>query len=256
MDVPDIEKIAKIAHAHNLPLVVDNTLASPWLARPIELGADVVIHSTTKYLSGHGAATGGIVIDGGNFKLNKERFPDFKPFIERKGELALLDKIWREHHINFGTTQAPFHSYLAIIGIDTLSLRMERHMSNAIKVAQHLNAHKKVKWVHFPGLTDHTDHETARKIFGNKGFGGMIAFGLENEEQCFSFIDNLEMIYHLANLGDCKTLIIHPWSSQYISFDPEVKKVLLITPDLLRFSLGIENVDDIINDLDQALEKI
>ncbi len=256
MDVPDIKKIAQIAHAHNLPLVVDNTLASPWLARPIELGADVVIHSTTKYLSGHGAATGGIVIDAGNFEWNKDRFPDFKPFIERKGELALLDKIWREHHINFGTTQAPFHSYLAMIGMDTLSLRMERHMSNAIKVAQHLNTHKKVKWVNFPGLTDHADHETAKKAFGNKGFGAMITFGLENEAQCFSLIDNLEMIFHLANLGDCKTLIIHPWSSQYISFDPEVKKELLITPDLLRLSVGIENVDDIINDIDQALEKI
>jgi O-acetylhomoserine (thiol)-lyase len=256
MDVPDIETIAQIAHAHNLPLIVDNTLASPWLARPIDLGADVVIHSTTKYLSGHGAATGGIVIDAGNFEWNKDRFPDFKPFIERKGELALLDKIWREHHINFGTTQAPFHSYLAMIGMDTLSLRMERHMSNAIKVAQHLNTHEKVKWVNFPGLTDHTDHETAKKVFDNKGFGAMITFGLENEAQCFSLIDNLEMIFHLANLGDCKTLIIHPWSSQYISFDPEVKKDLLITPDLLRLSVGIENVDDIINDIDQALEKI
>ena len=256
MDVPDIEKIAKIARAYNLPLVVDNTLASPWLARPIDLGANVVIHSTTKYLSGHGAATGGIVIDAGNFEWNKERFPDFKPFIERKGELALLDKIWREHHINFGTTQAPFHSYLAMIGMDTLSLRMERHISNAVKVAHHLKAHKKVKWVNFPGLSDHPDHETAKKLFCNQGFGAMIAFGLENETQCFSLIDNLKMIFHLANLGDCKTLIIHPWSSQYISFDPDVKKGLLITPDLLRLSVGIENVDDIIKDIDQALDRL
>lgn len=256
MDVPDIEKIANIAKTYNLPLVVDNTLASPWLARPIELGADVVIHSTTKYLSGHGAATGGIVIDAGNFEWNQDRFSDFKPFIERKGNLALLDKIWREHHINFGTTQAPFHSYLAMIGMDTLALRMEKHISNAVKVAQHLKAHKKVKWVNFPGLSDHPDHETAKKIFNNHGFGAMIAFGLENETQCFSFIDNLEMIFHLANLGDCKTLIIHPWSSQYVSFDPEVKKKLLITPDLLRLSVGIENIDDIINDIDQALDRL
>ncbi|MCP3898795.1 MAG: O-acetylhomoserine aminocarboxypropyltransferase/cysteine synthase [Desulfobacteraceae bacterium] len=257
MDIPDIKKIAKIADAHGLPLVVDNTLASPYLARPIDLGANVVIHSTTKYLSGHGAATGGIVIDGGNFKWeNNKRFPDFVPFIERKGELALLDKIWREHHINFGTTQAPFHSYLAMIGMDTLALRMERHMSNAVKVAKHLESHKKVKWVNFPGLPDHPDHETANKVFCNQGFGAMIGFGLENQEQCFTLIDNLNMIYHLANLGDCKTLIIHPWSSQYISFDPEVKTGLSITPDLIRLSVGIENPDDIINDIDQALDKI
>jgi O-acetylhomoserine (thiol)-lyase len=256
MDVPDIEKIAETAHAHNLPLIVDNTLASPWLVRPVELGADVVIHSTTKYLSGHGAATGGIVIDSGNFIWSNGRFPDFAPFIERKGELALLDKIWREHHINFGTTQAPFHSYLAMIGMDTLALRMERHMANAILVAEYLNSHRKVKWVNFPGLSSHPDHETAKRVFGNRGFGAMIAFGLENQNQCFTLIDNLEMIYHLANLGDCKTLIIHPWSSQYVSFEPDVKEGLLITPDLIRLSVGIENPNDIINDIDQALEKI
>jgi len=257
MDVPDIEKTAKIAHDYGLPLVVDNTLASPYLVQPIDLGADVVIHSTTKYLSGHGAATGGIVVDAGNFIWeNNKRFPDFVPFIERKGELALLDKIWREHHINFGTTQAPFHSYLAMIGMDTLGLRMERHMANAQKVASYLESHEKVKWVSFSGLADHDDHETAKKLFKGKGFGAMIGFGLENQEQCFTFIDSLNMIYHLANLGDCKTLIIHPWSSQYVAFDPEVKTGLSITPDLLRLSVGIENPSDIIDDIEQALEKI
>ncbi len=253
MDISDIEMIAATAHADNLPLIVDNTLTSPYLVRPIDFGADVVLHSTTKYLSGHGAATGGIVIDSGKFEWDNERFPDFAPFIDRKGELALTDKIWREHHINFGTTQAPFHSYLAMIGMDTLALRMERHMSNAVKVAEYLNSHKKVKWVNFPGLADHPDHETACKIFKNKGFGAMITFGLENQDECFTLIDNLDMIYQLANLGDCKTLIIHPWSSQYISFAPDVRKELSITPDLLRLSVGIENPDDIINDIDKAL---
>ena len=257
IDIPDIEKTAQAAHASDLPLIVDNTLASPFLVRPIDLGADVVIHSTTKYLSGHGAATGGIVIDSANFKWDgNKRFPDFTPFVERKGRLALLDKIWREHHINFGTTQAPFHSYLAMIGIDTLGLRMERHMSNALKVADYLTSHKKVKWVNFPGLDDHPDHATAKKMFNNKGFGAMLTFGLENQQQCFNFIDNLGMIFHLANLGDCKTLVIHPWSSQYFSFDSEVKKKLCVTPDLLRLSVGIEHPDDIINDMDQALENI
>ncbi len=257
MDVPDIQSIAETAHAHGLPLVVDNTLASPFLARPIEFGGDIVIHSTTKYLSGHGAATGGIVVDSGRFPWeNNKRFPDLAPFIEKKGELALLDKIWKEHHINFGTTQAPFHSYLAMIGMDTLALRMERHMSNSIKVARYLEEHKKVKWINFPGLPDHPDHGTADKIFRGMGYGAMISFGLGNQDNCFTMIDNLEMIYHLANLGDCKTLIIHPWSSQYISFEPDVKKALSITPDLLRLSVGIENPDDIMGDLDQALDKI
>jgi len=256
MDVPDIEKLATMAHKHDLPLVIDNTLASPYLCRPIELGADIVLHSTTKYLSGHGAATGGIVVDSGNFTWPKSRFPDFKPFIERKGELAFLDKVWREHHINFGTTQAPFHSYLGTIGVDTLALRMERHLSNAVKVAEFLKVHDKVKWVNFPGFDDHPDHETAKKIFGNRGFGAMIAFGLQGQKECFSMINNLRMIYNLANLGDCKTLIIHPASSQYVSFSQEMKDSMSITEELIRLSVGIENPKDIIRDLDQALERV
>ncbi|MGB3648464.1 MAG: aminotransferase class I/II-fold pyridoxal phosphate-dependent enzyme, partial [Desulfobulbales bacterium] len=133
LDVPDLAAAAEIAHRHALPLMVDNTMATPYLCRPIELGADVVIHSTTKYLSGHGDATGGVVIDSGNFNwADSGRFPDLKPFVDRKGPLAFLDKVWREHHINFGTTQAPLHSYLTMIGLDTLALRMERHLQNAM----------------------------------------------------------------------------------------------------------------------------
>jgi len=256
LNIPDIEKVANIAHKHQLPIIVDNTLASPWLLRPIEKGADIVVHSTTKYLSGHGASTGGIVIDSGNFTWPDTRFPDFKPFIERKGNLAFLDKVWREQHIIFGTTQAPFHSFLAMIGLDTLALRMERHMSNAIKVANFLNSHPKVKWVNFPGLETHPDYTSALRLFGEKGFGAMITFGLSDETQCFSLINSLDMIYNLANLGDCKTLIIHPWSSQYVSFEPEVKTGLSITPDLLRLSVGIENADDIIQDLENALKSV
>ena len=155
MDIPDIEETAKTAHEYGLPLIVDNTLATPLLCRPIELGANIVIHSTTKYLSGHGNASGGVVIDGGNFNWQEDRFPDFKPFIDRKGDLALLDKIWREHHINFGSTQAPFHSYLTMIGIDTLALRMERHISNAMEVADFLKTREEVSWVNYPGLEGH-----------------------------------------------------------------------------------------------------
>ena len=147
MDVPDLARVAELAHGHGLPLLVDNTLATPYLCRPLALGADVVIHSTTKYLSGHGDAAGGVIIDGGVFNWSQERFPDFKPFIERKGHLAFRDKVWREHHLNFGTTQSPFHSYLTMIGLDTLALRMERHTANALQTARFLLEKSPVKWV-------------------------------------------------------------------------------------------------------------
>ena len=255
MDVPDLIRMAEIAKRNDLPLLVDNTVATPYLFRPLEWGANVVFHSTTKYLSGHGNALGGVIIDGGTFSWPETRFADFKPFIERKGELAFLDRVWREHHINFGTTQSPFHAYLTGIGMDTLALRMERHVSNAIKVAHFLQDHPKVRWVNSPGIQSNPSHETAKRQFGGQGFIGMLTFGLRDQASCFQCINNLRLIYHLANLGDCKTLIIHPYSTQYISFDEKTRKALSITPDMLRLSVGIEAAEDICEDLDQALKK-
>lgn len=256
MDVPNIRSLAQLAHNHGLPLVVDNTLATPYLVTPISLGADVVLHSTTKFLSGHGQASGGAVVDGGNFDWTGPRFPDFKPFVDRKGDLALLDRIWREHHINFGTTQAPFHSFLTMIGLDTFVLRMERHMTNAMDVARFLKECPRVEWVNYPGFEDHPFHDTAQTQFEGKGFGGLLTFGLKDPDACFAAIDRLTLINHLANLGDCKTLIIHPWSTQYVSFEPEKKKELGISPGLMRLSVGIEDVRDIIDDLAQAIGAI
>jgi len=257
MDVPDLEKVAHLAHAHGLPLIVDNTLASPYLCRPIELGADLVIHSTTKYLSGHGDAVGGVVVDGGNFDWEASgRFADMRPFIDRKGPLAGLDRIWREHHINFGTTPAPLHAYLTMVGLDTLALRMERHLANAMQVAEFLQSRPEVAWVNYPGLADHASHAVAESQFDGKGFGGLLAFGLKDQEACFKFINGLKMVYHLANLGDCKSLVIHPYSSQYVSFAEEIKTGLGITPDLVRLSVGIEAAPDIIGDLGQALARL
>lgn len=254
MDIPELPQVAEIAHRHGLPLLVDNTLATPYLCRPLEIGVDVVIHSTTKYLSGHGDAVGGVVIDGGSFDWSQERFPDFKPFIDRKGPLAFLDKVWREHHINFGTTQAPIHSYLTAIGLDTLALRMERHMENTMAVASYLNSRPEVLWVNYPGLEGHPARRIAQKLFDGKGYGGMLTFGLKNQEACFQFIDNLRLIYHLANLGDCKTLAIHPYSSQYVAFDDPTRENLSITSDMIRLSVGIEAKEDICQDLGQALD--
>ena len=254
MDIPDMARIAEIAHHHGIPVLVDNTLATPYLCRPLEFGVDVVIHSTTKYLSGHGATIGGVVIDGGNFVWSEERFPDFEPFIQRKGPLAFLDKVWREHHINFGTTQAPMQSFLTMIGLDTLALRMERHLANTLEVARYLSKRPEVLWVNYPGLEDHPSYGIAKKQFGGKGFGAMLTFGLKDKEACFKFIDNLRLIYHLANLGDCKTLVIHPYSSQYVSFIDPTRESLSITGDMLRLSVGIEAVEDICEDIGQALE--
>lgn len=253
MDVPDLVRVSEIAHEHGLPLVVDNTLATPYLCRPFELGANVVLHSTTKYLSGHGHAVGGVVIDGGNFDWSQERFPDFVPFVDRKGPLALMDKVWREHHINFGTTMAPLHAFLTMIGLDTLALRMDRHMANTLKVANYLKERPEVFWVNYPGLEGHSSHGVAHKQFNGKGYGGMVAFGLKDEAACWKFIDRLKLIYHLANLGDCKTLVIHPYSSQYVSFDDPTRELLSITPDMIRLSVGIEASEDICSDLDQSL---
>lgn len=256
MDVPDLAKAADIAHRHGLPLLVDSTLATPYLCRPIELGADIVIHSTTKYFSGHGDATGGVVIDSGTFNWQSDRFPDFKPFIDRKGPLAYLDKVWREHHINFGTTQAPLHSYLTMLGLDTMALRMERHLANAQQVAEFLSNRPEVKWVRYPGLTNSPSHQTAAAQFNGFGFGGVLSLGLADQAACFKFINTLKLAYNLANLGDCKTLVIHPYSSQYLSFDEPTRQKLAITPDLIRLSVGIEAVTDICDDLGQALDTI
>ena len=170
-------------------------------------------------------------------------------------EMAFLDKVWSEHHVIFGTTQSPWHAYLTMLGLDTLGLRMERHLANALAVARFLDEHPKVRWVNYPGLENHPQHETARQQFQGRGFGGLIAFGLADRAACFKFINNLKLVYNLANLGDCKTLVIHPSSTQYFSFEEEEKLSLSITPDLIRLSVGIEAGADIIEDLDQALEE-
>ncbi|UCD66492.1 MAG: PLP-dependent transferase, partial [Deltaproteobacteria bacterium] len=166
------------------------------------------------------------------------------------------DKVWREHHINFGTTQAPLHSYLTMIGLDTLALRMERHMENAMTVARFLRDRSELSWINYPGLEDSPSHETAKKQFDGKGFSGLMAFGLGDQERSFRFINNLKMIYHLANLGDCKSLVIHPYSSQYLSFDEPTRQNLSILEDLVRLSVGIEAVEDICDDLGQALDNL
>ena len=252
--VYDIKKIANLAHDNGIPLIVDNTMATPYLCKPIELGADIVIHSTTKYLNGHGSAVGGVVIDSGNFDWMNGKFPDFKPFVEKKGKNAYIYKTWKENHVCMGTCPAPLHSYLTMIGMDTLVLRMKKHLENTEIIAKYLNDKKEVKWVNYPGLKDNQFYQLSKSQFDNKGFGAMLTFGLKNEKLSRKFIDNLNLINHLANIGDCKTLIIHPKSSQYVSVPDSLCQTLKIHPELLRLSVGIEEPEDIIDDVENALK--
>ena len=256
MDVPDISALGRIAHERSLPLIVDNTLATPYLFRPIEHGADLVIHSLTKFLNGHGSAVGGIIVDSGKFPWPLDKYPDFKLAKERRPDAPFLDKVWREIHINFGTALAPFHAFLTMIGLDTLALRMERHTSNAQKVSEYLAGHKKVTWVNYPGLATSPWHEVAGRQFQGKGYGALLTFGLDDQRACFELIRNLTLAYHVANLGDCKTLVIHPYSSQYVTFTEEKRRELSIAAEMIRVSVGIEHPEDIIADFEQALETV
>jgi len=256
MDVPELGAICKIAHNEGVPVAVDNTLATPYLLRPIELGADVVVHSTTKFMNGHGAAVGGVVIDSGKFDYSRERFPDFGEARKRAGKLAFSDKLWREVFIILGGCQSPFHSYLTLLGIETLGLRMERHLRNAERLAAFLEDHPKVRWVNYPGLKSSKFYAVASRQFQGKGFGSLLTFGLKDQGQCFKLIRSLKLAYHLANLGDAKTLVIHPYSSQYVGFAKDAKKSLGIRPEMVRVSVGIEAVEDILEDFNQALKKV
>lgn len=255
LDVPDVRAVADMAHARGLPVVIDNTLASPYLCRPVELGADVVLHSTTKYLSGHGSALGGVIVDAGRFDWSSSRFPDFAPNVDRKGPLAFLDKVWRDVFINFGPTPSPFSSFLTMLGLDTLALRLERHQENAAALARFLQSRPEVAWVNHPSLPERPAHAVAARQFAGRGYGAMLTFGLADAAACRRFIDGLELVSNLANLGDCKTLIIHPRSTQLVSCDDETCRALGVPGDLLRLSVGVEAVEDIQDDLAQALAK-
>jgi O-acetylhomoserine (thiol)-lyase len=253
LDVPPIAKLAALAHANRAPLVVDATLATPYLCRPFDLGADIVVHSTTKYLNGHGSAVGGVIVDSARFDWPLDKFDDFKLSKDRRGPLAFLDKVWRELHINLGTTQSPFSAYLTLLGLDTLALRMGRCLDNAVKLAAFFGRHPKVTWVNYPGLPSSPAHAVATEQFRGRGYGGLVTFGLPDEKACFECIRRLKLVYHLANLGDCKTLVIHPWSSQYINFAEDARRASGISPELVRVSVGIEAIEDITADFDQAL---
>lgn len=266
LEVTDIEAIAKIAEAHNLPLIVDATFSTPYLVRPLEHGAHIVVHSVTKWLGGHGIGVGGVVVDSGRMKWNTGRHPLFdKPDTSYHGlrwghdlpdALAPLAFILRMRTVplrNLGACIAPDNAWMFLQGVETLPLRMERHCENTLAVAKYLKSHKKVDWVRFPGLPDDPEFERNKKYLRGKG-GSMVVFGIKGgKEAGAKFIDNLKLTSHLANVGDAKTLAIHPASTTHSQLSEEQQRDGGILPEMVRLSIGIEHIDDIIADFEQAL---
>jgi O-acetylhomoserine (thiol)-lyase len=261
VNVFPFEDAARIAQEYHLPLVVDNTLATPYLCRPIEWGANIITHSTTKYIGGHGTSIGGVVVDGGNFDWHHERFPNFTApdasyhgvIFADLGERAFISKARSGILRDIGMCQSPFNSWLFLQGLETLSLRMERHVSNARAAAEFLEAHAKVSWVKYPGLKSHPSNELAQKYLP-KGPGAMLGFGVKGGREAGArFIDRLKLFSHVANLGDAKSLAIHPASTTHSQLSEEEQVAAGVSPDFVRLSIGIEDIDDILWDLDQAL---
>ena len=267
LDVVDLDAVSAIAKRHGLPLVVDATFATPYLLRPFEHGADIVVHSLTKWLGGHGTALGGIVVDGGTFDWTDSRFslyvePDasyhylrwgydlpegYPPFITRMRLVPLR---------NLGACISPDNAWMILQGLETLPLRMERHCANALKVAYHLKQHPKVACVRYPGLPDDPAHAAACRMLRN-GFGGMVVFGIQGGQPAGQrFIEKLGLFSHLANVGDAKSLALHPASTSHAQLSEEQQRDAGLPPELIRLSIGIEHIDDILEDLDQALGEI
>ena len=263
-NVVDIQTITEIAHRHGVPVIVDNTVATPYLCRPFDFGADIVVHSLTKYIGGHGTTIGGIIVDSGTFDwvANKARFPMLNEpdpsyhgvvYTEALGPAAFIGRARVVPLRNTGAALSPHSAFLILQGLETLGLRIERHCENALKVAQYLSAHPKVKWVNYAGLPDSKFHAVAQKICGGQA-SGILSFGIEGGQEAGArFIDALQMILRLVNIGDAKSLACHPASTTHRQLSPEELAKAGVSEDLVRISVGIEHVDDIIADIEQAL---
>jgi len=266
-NIVDIKKLAEIAHAHGVPLIVDNTVATPYLCRPFEHGADIVVHSLTKYIGGHGTSIGGIIVDSGKFDwvANKERFPLLNEpdpsyhgvvYTEALGEAAFIGRARVVPLRNTGAAISPMNAFLILQGLETLGLRMERHCENAQKVAEYLVKHDKIAWVNYAGLKSSPYHDLAAKISSGKA-SGILSFGIKGDRaNGGKFIDGLNMILRLVNIGDAKSLACHPASTTHRQLNAEELKAAGVCEDLVRISVGIEHVDDIIADIEQALAAV
>lgn len=273
LNIPDIEAIAKVAHKHGIPLVVDNTFgAGGYLVRPIEHGADIVTHSATKWIGGHGTSIGGVIVDSGKFNWGNGKFPIFTepspgyhglkfwevfgsngPF----GNIAFIIRARVEGLRDLGPALSPYNSFLFLQGLETLSLRIERHNQNALKLAQWLEQHPQVEWVSYPGLANHPSHGLAKKYLRAGYFGSILTFGIKGGVQAGrEFVNNVKLASLLANIGDAKTLVIHPASTTHQQLSESEQKLSGVTPDLVRVSVGIEHIEDIIEDFDEALRVV
>ncbi len=253
MDVPNIKELAQLAHSHGIPLVVDNTVTTPYLLRPFDYGADIVIHSTSKLINGSGNSIGGIIVDRGRFSWPADKFPKLNKLSQTFGFLAYLAKLRKGLHRDIGACISPFNAFLNTIGLETLGLRMDRMCSNAMELAQFLSSHPGVSWVNYPGLPDNRYHDIAKVQFNNK-YGVLLTFGVGSKTRAFKVINNLKYAYNLANIGDIRTLVIHPASTIYSSFSNEEKQLMGVTEDLIRVSVGVEDIEDLIEDFEQALK--
>jgi O-acetylhomoserine (thiol)-lyase len=269
LDTFPIQEVADIAHENGLPLIVDNTTASPYLVAPLKHGADIVVESATKFIGGHGTSIGGVIVDGGTFNWGNGKFPNFtepdpsyhglkywETFgnFPGMGNVAFILKARLQMLRDLGASISPFNSFLLLQGLETLHLRMERHSQNALKVAQFLSEHPKVSWVLFPGLESHPAHERAKKYFHRGQYGALVGFGVKSGyEGALKFIDNLNLFSLLANIGDAKSLVIHPASTTHQQLTPNEQQAAGVTPDFIRLSVGLEDINDLLADLDAAL---
>jgi len=271
LDTLDIRAVADIAHGADIPLVIDNTMPSPFLLRPFDHGADVVIHSTTKFIGGHGTSIGGIIVDSGKFDWGNGNFPQFTEpdpsyhglkFWEvfgnfpGLGNVAYVLKARVQLLRDLGPAMSPFNAFLFLQGVETLPLRMERHSTNALAVAKFLSTHPNVTWVNYPGMPSHPQHALAKKYHHRELYGAILGFGIKGGmEAGKKFIDNVKLLSHLANIGDAKSLVIHPASTTHQQLAGEERLAAGVTDDFVRLSVGLEHIDDIVEDLDQALRK-
>jgi O-acetylhomoserine (thiol)-lyase len=265
LDTLDIRAVADVAHENGLPLIVDNTIPTPYLIQPFKHGADIIVHSATKFIGGHGTSIGGVIVDSGKFDWAASgRFPGLvEPdpsyhgvrYVEAVGPLAYIIKARVQLLRDMGAATTPFNSWLFLQGLETLPLRLERHSQNALRIAEFLEQHPAVDWVTYPGLKSHPQHELAIKYFSHGGFGAVLGFGIKGGlEAGKQLIRHIELFSHLANIGDAKSLIIHPASTTHAQLTPEEQVETGVTPDFSRLSIGLETVEDLIDDLDQALK--
>jgi O-acetylhomoserine (thiol)-lyase len=255
LDVPDVAAIAAITRERGVPLVVDSTVTTPLLVQPKRLGADLIVHSTSKFINGHGNAIGGIIIDAGTFDWSSPRFPHLASFRARVGQFALLAALRNRICRDLGCCLAPFNAFLLSMGIETLGVRMERHCATATRLADFLATHPKVDETGYPGLDTHPDHVLANRQFSGR-YGALVTLRLGTKERSFTFVNRLRLARNLANLGDARTLVIHPASTICRDLNEEERQAMGVTEDLVRLSVGIEDPADIMGDIEQALERM